>query len=150
MRKTLIITIMALFAMPLFAQTIETVDVSKAVNGKFTTTAHDYTIEGQVVNGQKVGTWIEYYNSNTYLPKKIVNYVNGKKDGIFVEIDKTGSLSKKAEYKNDVLEGQVSEWYRGGRLSKLNTASSKASRSFATRRAATWRSRNTRTAIAMA
>ena len=121
MRKTLIIIAMALLAMPTFAQTIETVDVTKASNGKFTTKAHDFTIEGQVVNGKKEGTWIEYFNSNTYLPKKIVNYVNGKKNGVFVEIDKTGSITKKAEYKDDVLEGQASEWYRGGRLSKLNT-----------------------------
>ena len=120
MRKTLIIIVMALFAQNMFAQTIESVDVSKAPNGKFTAKAHDFTIEGQVVNGQKVGTWMEYFN-NSYLPKKIVNYENGKMNGIYVEIDKTGSITKKAEYKNNVLEGQVSEWYRGGRLSKLNT-----------------------------
>ena len=121
MRKTLIIIVMALFAMPLFAQTIESVDVSKAPNGKFTTTTHDTSIEGMVRNGQKDGLWIEYYSSNTYLPKKIVNYVNGKLNGVCVEIDKTGSISRKAEYKDNVLEGQCSEWYRGGRLSKLNT-----------------------------
>ena len=65
---------MALFSMPMFAQTIENVDVSKAPNGKFTTAASDYTIEGNVVNGKKEGTWIEYFNGNSYLPKKIVNY----------------------------------------------------------------------------
>ena len=86
MRKTLIIIAMALFAMPMFAQTIETVDVKKAPDGKFTASGNDCTIEGQVQNGQKMGTWIEYY-SGTYLPKKIVNYENGKKNGIFVEID---------------------------------------------------------------
>lgn len=121
MRKTLIIIAMTLFAMPMLAQTIESVDVSKAPNGVFKTTAGDCTIEGNVVNGKKVGTWMEYFNSNTYLPKKIVNYENGKRNGVFVEIDKTGSITKKAEYKDDVLDGQVSEWFRGGRLSKLNT-----------------------------
>ncbi len=121
MRKTLIIIIMACFTMPMLAQTVETANVTKAPNGKYTLAVNDYTIEGTVQNGQKVGTWMEYYNSNTYLPKKIVNYVNGKKHGIFIEIDKTGSITKKAEYKNDMLDGQVSEWYRGGRLSKLNT-----------------------------
>ena len=121
MNKNLIIIILALFATPLFAQTIETVDVSKAPNGVFKATAHDCSIEGTVLNGHKEGTWIEYFISNTYLPKKIVNYKNGKRDGMFVEIDKTGSITKKAEYKDDKLDGQVSEWYRGGRLSKLNT-----------------------------
>ena len=121
MRKTLIIITMALFAMPMFAQTIESVDVSKAPNGKFSTPAGECTIEGMVKNGQKEGTWIAYYTSNEYLPKQIVNYVNGKRNGVLVEIDKTGSITKKAEYKNDVLDGQVSEWFRGGRLSKVNT-----------------------------
>ena len=117
MRKTLIIIMMALFAMPMFAQTVESVDVSKAKNGLFTTTAGEYTIEGNVVNGKKEGTWMEYFNNNSYLPKKIVNYQNGKKNGLFIEIDKTGSITKKAEYKNDMLEGQCSEWFRGCRLS---------------------------------
>ena len=120
MRKILIITMLALFAMPMFAQTIESVDVSKAPNGPFKSNGGDCTIEGTVMNGKKVGTWTEYF-INTYLPKKIVNYENGQMNGIFIEIDKTGSITKKAEYKNNELHGQVSEWYRGGRLSKLNT-----------------------------
>ena len=121
MRKTLIIIAMALFSMPVFAQTIESVDVTKAPDGKFTAKSGECTIEGMVQNGKKVGTWMEYFNSTPYLPKKILNYENGKKNGVFVEIDKTGSITKKAEYKDDMLNGQVSEWFRGGRLSKLNT-----------------------------
>ena len=121
MRKNLIVIILVLFAMPMLAQTIESVNVSSSPNGKFTTAAADCTIEGTVQNGLKEGTWIEYYTSNTYLPKRIVNYLKGKKNGVSMEIDKTGSITKKAEYKNDVLDGQVSEWFRGGRLSKMNT-----------------------------
>ena len=108
MRKTLIVIAMALFAMPMFAQTIESVDVSKATNGAFKTNGTDCTIEGTVTNGKKVGTWIEYFN-NSYLPKKIVNYENGKMNGVYIEMDKTGSIVKKAEYKDDALNGQVSE-----------------------------------------
>lgn len=121
MRKNLIIIILAFFAMPMLAQTIESVDVSKAPNGKFTTTVSDGIIQGTVVNGQKEGTWIEYFGSNTYLPKRILCFEKGKRNGISMELDKTGSITKKAEYKDDMLDGQVSEWYRGGRLSKLNT-----------------------------
>lgn len=121
MRKNLIIIVLAFFAMPMLAQTIESVDVSKAPNGKFTTTAHDGIIEGTVMNGLKEGTWIEYFSSVAYLPKRIVCFEKGKKNGVCLELDKTGSITKKAEYKNDMLDGQVSEWFRGGRLSKLNT-----------------------------
>ena len=122
MRKTLIIIAMALFAMPMFAQTVESVDVSKAPDGVFNaTTPNDCVIEGTVLNGQKVGTWMEYFSSTPYLPKKIVSYENGKMNGVYIEMDKTGSITKKAEYKNNMLDGQCSEWFRGGRLSKLNT-----------------------------
>ena len=113
---------MALFAMPVFAQTIESVDVSKAPDGRFTTKANDGSvIEGYVLNGRKDGTWIEYFGSNMYLPNKIVTYEKGRKNGAYIEIDKTGSITKKSEYKDDILDGQTSEWYRGGRMSKLNT-----------------------------
>ena len=122
MRKNLIITaFVMLFASMSFAQTIETVDVSKAPDGKFTVTASDCIIEGQVLKGQKVGTWIEYFTGDNYLPRKIVSFANGKKNGAYVEIDKTGSITKKADYKDDQLDGQCSQWYRGGRLSKMNT-----------------------------
>ena len=121
MRKNLIIMMLALFSTPIIAQTIESVDVSKASNGKFSTQTNEVVIEGTVMNGQKEGTWIEYFVSTPHLPKKIVNFEHGRKNGIYVEIDKTGSITKKAEYKNDVLDGQTSEWFRGGRLSNLNT-----------------------------
>ena len=121
MRKNLIIIILAFIAMPMFAQSIESVDVSKAPNGKFTISVSDGLIEGNVVNGQKDGTWMEYFTSTPFLPKRLVTYEKGKRNGICLEIDKTGSVTKKSEFKDDKLNGQVSEWYRGGRLSKLNT-----------------------------
>ena len=121
MRKNLIIIVLLMAAMPLLSQTIESVDVKKAPNGKFTTTASDCTIEGCVENGLKEGSWIEYYTNNSNIPKRVISYVKGKKNGLYLEIDKTGAVTKKAEYKNDVLDGKVCEWYRGGRLSKMNT-----------------------------
>ena len=112
MRKTLIIIVMALYAMPMFAQTVETVDVKKAPNGVFTTAVADYTIEGTVLNGQKVGTWFEYFNNGSFLPKKTVNYVNGKMNGY-----RGGRLSKMNTYKNGVLEGrQILCYEKGGNL----------------------------------
>ena len=112
---------LTLFSMPMLAQTVESVDVSKAPNGKFTTTVHDGNIEGNVLNGQKEGVWIEYFAGNTYLPMRVMTYEKGKKNGVSMEFDKSGSITKMAEYKDDMLDGQVSEWFRGGRLSKMNT-----------------------------
>lgn len=122
MRKNLIIiALWTLSSVMSFAQTIETISVSKAPNGRFSKVTNDGTIEGYVMNGKKEGTWIQYANATQYLPKKIVSYQNGKKNGVSIEIDKSGVIVEKAEYKNDVLDGQSSSWYHGGRLSKLNT-----------------------------
>ena len=90
MRKTLIITILAMFSMPIFAQNIESVDVTKAPNGKFTAKGSDCLIEGTVQNGLKEGSWTEYYTSPEYLPKRIVSYQKGKKNGVTIEFDKIG------------------------------------------------------------
>ena len=49
MRKNLIIIMLALFTMPVFAQTIESVDVSKSPNGVFKASAGDCSIEGTVL-----------------------------------------------------------------------------------------------------
>lgn len=120
MRKLLTIILLTCLSAPTFAQDIETVEVKNAPNGKFTLALPDRVIEGMVANGLKEGTWVEY-SSGSFLPRHIVNYENGKKNGVFVEIDKTGSIVKKASYKNDVLDGQVCEWFRGGRLTSMNT-----------------------------
>ena len=103
------------------AQNAETISVAGASNGKFTANGTDCRIEGQVLNGQKEGTWVEYFPGDKFLPKRIVTYANGKKNGLYLEIDNTGSVTKQAEYKNDILNGQVTCWYRGGRLSRMNS-----------------------------
>ncbi len=120
MCKNLIIIVLAFMAMPVFSQDIETVDIKNAPDGKFSITLNDRIIEGNVRNGLREGTWMEY-NVGSYLPKQIVSYEKGKKNGVYVEIDKTGSIVKKAVYKDDRLDGQVCEWYRGGRLTNMST-----------------------------
>ena len=122
MRKSLMFLAVAMmFSVAMSAQNAETVNVAGAPNGKFSAVGNDCTIQGQVLNGQKEGTWIEYFTGDSFLPKRVITYQNGKKNGVYIEIDKTGSITKQAEYKDDQLNGQVSSWFRGGRLSKMNT-----------------------------
>lgn len=110
-------------AVQMFAQTVESVDVSSASEGYFTTNTREYTIEGNVVKGQKDGVWYELYkdNSRKDIPKKIVTYAKGKREGLYMEIDNTGAITKKANYKNDELDGILYTWYKGGYPSLMQT-----------------------------
>lgn len=122
MRKNLMVLAAAmLLSAVTLAQNAETISVAGAPDGKFTAKGNDCKIEGQVVNGQKEGSWVEYFNGDKYLPKRVVTFVHGQKNGLYMEIDNVGSITKQAEYKDDQLNGQVCCWYRGGRLSKMNT-----------------------------
>ena len=119
---------MALFlvagiAVQMLAQTVESVDVSNAPEGFFTADTREYKIEGNVVKGQKDGVWYELYkdNSRKDIPKKIVTYAKGKREGLYMELDNTGSITKKANYRNDELDGFLYTWYKGGYPALMQT-----------------------------
>ena len=125
MRKFLFIAaaFMVLFVLGT-TQTIESVNVSNSPDGPFSMTKNNGSrpiIVGTVANGKKDGQWIEYFESDNHLPNRMMSYVNGRKNGLYIEIDKTGALVRKAEYKDDILHGESCTWYRGGRLAKMNT-----------------------------
>ncbi len=106
------------------SQTIESVNVATSPDGPFSLTKNNGSrpvIVGTVAEGKKDGQWIEYFEGDNFLPNRIVHYEKGKKNGLYIEIDKTGALVRKAEYKDNVLHGEECAWYRGGRLSKMNT-----------------------------
>ena len=102
------------------AQNVETLDVSKEKNGHYSRQHGEVIIEGEVLNGKKVGTWYEMF-ANKQLIHKVIQYNNGLKDGVCLEIDETGAVLKKSEYVGDKLNGASYNWYRGGRLSGKNT-----------------------------
>ena len=119
---------MALFlvagiAVQMLAQTVESVDVSNAPEGFFTADTREYKIEGNVVKGQKDGVWYELYkdNSRKDIPKKIVTYAKGKREGLYMELDNTGAITKKANYRNDELDGFLYTWYKGGYPALMQT-----------------------------
>ena len=60
--------------------------------------------EGAVVNGQKEGTWTTYHSEKKY-PSKIANFVNGKYNGPYWEMNDRGQLTLKAAYRNNKLHG---------------------------------------------
>ena len=122
-KLSLTLFLVAGMAFPMFAQTIESVDVSKAPDGAFKAETREYSIEGNVVKGQKDGVWYELYQNKDrmFLPKKMVSYQNGKRNGLYIEIDNTGGITQRAEYLNDQLHGSVYTWYKGGHLSEMKS-----------------------------
>ena len=73
-------------------------------DGAFVTNNKGIKIYGQVLDGMKTGTWTETHAS-TELPHFIIQYANDKKEGLYLEFDKQGNITKKMEYKNDLMDG---------------------------------------------
>ena len=121
MRKNLIMMAAALLlSLAAVAQNVETLDVSKEANGHYSKQHGELMIEGEVLNGQKVGTWYEMY-ANKQLVHRIIQFDKGLKNGVCIEIDETGALVKKNEYAADKLNGTSYSWSRGGRLTSKNS-----------------------------
>ncbi len=116
-RKVIFTLAIALSCMTVFAQRIDIINVSAKPDGKYLEDGGDIVIEGEVLNGNKTGTWIQMH-PRTELPHFIIQYKDGKKDGLFLEFDKQASLLKKMEYKDGELNGSCYEWFKGGRLSR--------------------------------
>lgn len=122
MRRTLLFAAAMMLSVFGMAQTAETIDVSKSPDGPFTINTAELEITGQVVNGKKEGTWMEtFVKDDNFLPHRVIHFKNDKKNGLYIEIDKTGAITKKADYKDDQPNGVSCQWYRGGRLFKKDS-----------------------------
>jgi len=60
--------------------------------------------QGDYWKGVKHGAWTTYHPNG--LVKTVTSYVNGKKQGIHLEIDNRGDLTQKLNYFNDQLHGE--------------------------------------------
>ena len=62
--------------------------------------------EGEVLNGQKVGTWITYFNNGKLMANTITNYVDGKKNGLYMLINDRNQMETIGYYNNDLQDGR--------------------------------------------
>ncbi|GAB1444762.1 MAG: toxin-antitoxin system YwqK family antitoxin [Cyclobacteriaceae bacterium] len=63
---------------------------------------------GLVEDGKRIGNWTEY--SPNGIVKSVVSYVNGKKEGLALEINNSGQLEKQMMYHSDQLHGIYKEY----------------------------------------
>lgn len=73
----------------------------------------NYKFEKQ--NNKYTGEYLEYYDFNKNLAKKIT-YKNGKKNGKYLEYYSDGNLFRDVEYKDDKVNGKSLEYYDNGKL----------------------------------
>ncbi len=66
------------------------------------------TASGLYLNKQREGSWVEYYPSG--LTKSITTYVSGKKEGVSLEFNDNGQLSKRSNFHLDQLDGEYREF----------------------------------------
>ncbi|MBR5603801.1 MAG: hypothetical protein IKW51_06295 [Bacteroidales bacterium] len=118
MKKTfLTLMVVMLFVTTVSAQQIYNVKTSDKADGRMEHSIGTITLTGEVLNGMKTGTWIENF-PNTELPHYIIQYQEGKKNGLYMEFNKEGYIIKKIDYKNDLIDGTLCEWARSGLLLK--------------------------------
>lgn len=117
MKRVFLISLLLTSCLSVFSQAVETFNVSDKADGVLEHNIGSIAISGTVLNGLKTGTWVENHPDKD-LPHFIIQYKEGKKDGLFIEIEKNGYIVQKSEYQGGKLHGELCEWYRSGRLSK--------------------------------
>ncbi len=81
----------------------------------------DVSAQGQYYKGFRTGTWTEYYDG-TGSVKSITTYLNGQKEGIFVQLNQQGALEEELNYHKDVPHGQYRKYKRGKVIEERNYA----------------------------
>ena len=68
--------------------------------------------EGYLQHGKKQGVWTEFWESK--LPHYVTTYDNGVRNGLFLDIRRTGQVENLNYYRNDLLDGPARRFMPGG------------------------------------
>jgi antitoxin component YwqK of YwqJK toxin-antitoxin module len=71
--------------------------------------------QGYFFNEKRNGTWV-IYHPNEFI-KSITTYVNGIQQGAYIEMDKAGKITKKANYLNGIEDGET-HYYDNGKIAE--------------------------------
>lgn len=70
--------------------------------------------EGALLNGTKNGTWTTYHPDNGRIAT-LTSYINGKKNGVYLEFTDRGQVELRANYKDDIFNGKYASYKFGTR-----------------------------------
>jgi len=73
--------------------------------------------EGEVLDGTKSGTWVTYHAEGNRV-KSITNFVNGRKNGLHMEMNDRGQVELQCYYADDILDGPWTKYKFGSRPEK--------------------------------
>lgn len=76
--------------------------------------------EGEYDNGEKTGTWIDYYPGGR-IPAVTQDYKNGKLHGKLKEFDRRGNLMSEIEYKDGLKHGSMKVYDKKGKVAVQKT-----------------------------
>lgn len=62
--------------------------------------------DGYILNGRKTGTWTTYHPNDNITVYTATNYVDGKKEGVYIEAEKNNRVKTIGSYANDVKHGK--------------------------------------------
>ena len=83
-------------------------DTTGLVKTETKNTAGKITSTGNLLNGKKENSWIEYYDNG--LIRTLTTYYHDKKDGLFLEFNTNNQVVKRCFYHNDVRHGEYKEF----------------------------------------
>ncbi len=77
--------------------------------------------EGMIKNGVQDGIWITYFEGEeSNRIKTISNFVNGKMNGPYIEMNNRSQIDKRTNYLNDQVQGLYAEYKFGRPLKEFN------------------------------
>ncbi|MFA4851471.1 MAG: toxin-antitoxin system YwqK family antitoxin [Bacteroidales bacterium] len=94
--------------------TINKTDLKNLKQGYWEETNNKFLLKGNYLNDKKDGIWVTYNFKE--LATKIESFRNGEKDGIIINIDDNGYYKGEANYRNDLLNGVSRTYAVGGKL----------------------------------
>lgn len=66
--------------------------------------------EGDLLDGKKTGTWVVYHPGNKNMVKTILNYANGLRNGIYMDLNDRSQLKEVGYFMNDLKDGKWTKW----------------------------------------
>src|ERR1700746_3281553 len=117
--KRIILFLITMLTMNLAAFSNTPADTNKTDNtgkktGFWKEKIASFDFYGNYVNDKKEGLWIAYYGNG--IIGTIEEYKNGRKNGYSILLDKTGFYYQKDYYVNDTLNGLSVSYYSGSKL----------------------------------
>ena len=66
--------------------------------------------EGDLLNGKKTGTWVVYHPGGKNIAQTVVNYANGLRNGIYMDINDRNQIKEYGYFMNDKKDGKWTKW----------------------------------------